>query len=281
MDLTKNLEYGKFDLQVGPVHVSYTVPEAWLAELDATFGAWKVNTSFDESVIHRASVRIVAAPSIDASSLKVEIEELYAETSYWRWNTDPRHFSEAEWVDYRGVKADRRRHIDSALRNILANYVQFHGDAFMHASSVVVDGKAWVAPGQSGRGKTTFFHALGGYEGGHLHEDLCFITSGKVYSLPCRSSNTSWEMPNPKSVDLAGFIDLERSESVECEEVVSLADKLRVVGTASVAPLKRWDAADALRSLRNLEQLASSHRCLRLSFPREVSTKLLLAQLAN
>ena len=83
MDLTKNLEYGKFDLQVGPVHVSYTVPEAWLAELDATFGAWKVNTSFDESVIHRASVHIVAAPSIEASSLKVEIEELCATTSRW------------------------------------------------------------------------------------------------------------------------------------------------------------------------------------------------------
>ena len=57
----------------------------------------------------------------------------------------------------------------------------------MHASSVVVDGKAWVAPGKSGRGKTTFFHALGGYAAGHLHEDLCFITDGK-FSRPCRSS---------------------------------------------------------------------------------------------
>ena len=272
---------GKFSIQIGPIQADFSVPVAWIPSMKATWSPWQTKLQSEgQDIIHHATVRIFPATSPDGASIHVLPSTLKKSTSHWEWPSDPRYWQDEDWLDWRGVKADRRRHIDFGLRNILTHVGEVFSGALMHAAAVTLDGGAFVAPGRSGRGKTTFFNLLGGYEAGHLHEDITFILDGQVYSLPCQSSNTHWNMPKPLAYPLIGFVDLARGTSVTAYTIVDIDEKLKVVGSSIVPPLANWEENQADDYMSKLIRLASTTSCIRLVFsltasPDEVSKSLL------
>ena len=257
----------EFALNIGPIKLCYQVPSNWTAELIQTWRKWILETSRLESepILHTASISFGAEYRRRGKQNKLVKHNGNAATSLWHWAIDPRYFEDDEWLDWRGQLPDRRNLIDLSLRNVLSALCQEHDSLLMHASTIVLNGKGYVAPGKSGKGKTTFFNLLGGYEAGHLHEDLAFILNDRIYALPCRSSSTTWEMPSPKSIELGGFISLDRG-SLEVMTLTLQQDKLEVIGSACVFPLKTWSAEAADHAFLNVLKLSKRTRVVRVAF---------------
>ena len=133
----------------------------------------------------------------------------------------------------------------------------------MHASTIVLF-EGYVAPGKSGKGKTTFSTY---WEVTRLATswDLAFILNDRIYALPCRSSSTTWEMPSPKSIELGGFISLDRG-SLEVMTLTLQQDKLEVIGSACVFPLKTWSAEAADHAFLKVLKLSKRTRVVRVAF---------------
>jgi len=225
--------------------------------------------------LHTASIMFVPESKRQEKRFQLLRHDGHASQSEWIWAVDPRYFQQAPWQDWRGKPGERRNLIDLALRNVLSALGRYHEAVMMHASVVILNDKAYVAPGQSGRGKTTFFNLLGGYASGHLHEDLAFILDSRVFALPCRSSSTTWDMPVPNSADLESFVSLGRSDELRVTSVRESHKKLEIAMTACVFPLEKWSEDDAEYAFSTVMGLATKHRALRATFPLQTSQEAL------
>ena len=151
-ELTDDIDVGKFSLAVGPFLVHFTMPAAWVSKTIATWSSWQAREdSTSSNPRHVADVTIFAARNTEEISNNVELVSMSDAKSSWRWPTDPQYLKTPEFTDAWGQKADFRRHIDYSLRNILVEAGLEHGAILMHAATVVLEGKAYIAPGKSGR----------------------------------------------------------------------------------------------------------------------------------
>ena len=89
--------------------------------------------------------------------------------------------------------------------------------------------------GRGGAGKTTLFRKLGGYDAGHLHEDLIMVGEGKVYNFPSQSSFSQWEMCTPKSGKLGKIVLLGEREGVGRTSEVQSQDRMQWLMKSIVA----------------------------------------------
>lgn len=281
----QSVSHLEFRLQVGPIEVVYELPQHWSPAIEETWKGWTTLTHIENGVIplHQARIHFHPEPKRFNKRIKLQLQSWQSDQSVWNWDIDPRYFlrSNEAWLDWRGHPGDRRTLIDLALRNVLAQMVIDHNAILMHASAVKLDGKAFVAPGHSGKGKTTFFQMLGGYDAGHLHEDLVFILNHQVYALPCRSSTTTWDMPKPIYAKLHCIVALERGEKLKVRPLVDPAKKLSTISSACVFPLKSWGASESERGFEVLTELAAQTEVRAATFgletnPQELRQALLL-----
>lgn len=276
------VEPGKFQIYVGPILIEFRLPTCWIPEFEATWCRWlKPSDTPSRKVCHHAQIDITSRDQQGQAWRHPRLKSYSPDKSVWHWGSDPRYFEQEPWLDWRGQTTDRRIHVDLGVRNVLAQLAYSYNASLMHASTVIIDDAAFVAPGKSGRGKTTFFKALGGYDAGHLHEDLAFIFEDHVYSVPCKSSSTSWDMPVPNRVSLAGFIELGRAPHPRVTTLTAQTDKLRVISAAIVYPISRWQSAQGDFVMATLANWSQVYPCLVVEFPRNVSTELLHAELLN
>ena len=62
-----------------------------------------------------------------------------------------------------------------------------------------------IVLGQSGRGKSTLFNLMGGYDAGHLHDDKIILWDNRAWSLPAESSNTHPSQVVPQAIKHCGY----------------------------------------------------------------------------
>lgn len=121
---------------------------------------------------------------------------------------------------------------DAFIAGVVA-LAQDRGGLALHASTLWLDGQAWVVAGASGRGKSTLARR---FAGRHLHEEHAFVVprSGRMG----RGAWEVWRMPQfrgpydrhlPYVAPLAGIVELGIDRSVTAARPLAPADRFAAV----------------------------------------------------
>ena len=173
-------------LYIGPIQITLAVPRSWVPHLNASFSAWQVPNTFETK--HRAHIDLKLNDNLDPTAIKCHQIESSAQMSLWQREIAPSLLEQPTSEDP-NEQPDCRVVVDMCIRNVLSSlHVDLHY-WLLHAAGIMTgNNKIAVVLGESGAGKTTLLWKLGGYDAGHLHEDLIMVGEGKVYNFPSQSS---------------------------------------------------------------------------------------------
>ena len=190
----------ELDVIVGPIALRFSgFKEALPAAVRDTFTPWQ-RALPDVTIIHRASISLGKTRQRHFS-LEIEDHQLDVakHTSAWQL-AGPATDSQADWI----------RWIDCATRTVCQAAIAQIGGELLHGATLKMDGGAWIVLGQSGRGKSTLFNLMGGYDAGHLHDDKIILWDNRAWSLPAESSNTHPSQVVPQAIKHCGYLRWEK-----------------------------------------------------------------------
>ena len=187
---------------VGPIALRFSgFKEALPVAVRETFAPW-LRALPDVSIVHRASISL---GNTQQRHFSLEVEHHHVD-----WAQDSSRWQLARPAT--DLPADWIRWIDCATRTICQAVVAQIGGELLHGATLKIGGTAWIVLGQSGRGKSTLFNLMGGYDAGHLHDDKIILWDNRAWTLPAESSETHPSQVLPKALIHGGYLSLgERS----------------------------------------------------------------------
>ena len=252
-------------LYIGPIQITLAVPRSWVPHLNASFSAWQVPNTFETK--HRAHIDLKLNDNLDPTAIKCHQIESSAQMSLWQREIAPSLLEQPTSEDP-NEQPDCRVVVDMCIRNVLSSlHVDLHY-WLLHAAGIMTgNNKIAVVLGESGAGKTTLFRKLGGYDAGHLHEDLIMVGEGKVYNFPSQSSFSQWEMCKPKWGKLGKIVLLGEREGVGRTSEVQSQDRMQWLMKSIVA--SHGLEGNASATLDSITRLALTESWTKLHYDKE------------
>ncbi len=223
----------ELELIIGPIALHFSgFEDALPVAVRETFTPWQKALP-DVTIVHRASISL---GNTRQRHFSLEIEDHHLDvarhTSAWQL-ARPATDSPDDWI----------RWIDCATRTVCQAAIAQIGGELLHGATLEIWGMAWIVLGQSGRGKSTIFEILGGYDEGHLHDDKVIVWDNRAWSLPAESSKTHPAQVVPKAVKHGGYLTLGERESPATMKPIT-AQMLRVGLSCALVETKHGASED-------------------------------------
>ena len=251
-------------LYIGPIQITLAVPKSWVPHLHASFSAWQVPNTFETK--HRAHIDLKLNDNLDPTAIKCHQIESSAQVSLWQREIAP-SLLEQPTSAHPDEQPDCRVVVDMCIRNVLSSLHTGLHYLLLHAAGLVtLNNRVAIVLGESGAGKTTLFKKLGGYDAGHLHEDLIVVGEGKVYNFPSQSSFSQWEMCTPKWGKLGRIVLLGEREGKGRTSEVQPQDRMQWLMKSIVA--SHGLEGNASATLDSITQLALTESWIKLHYDK-------------
>ena len=189
-----------------------------------TFGAWRVGATYPPRVLSMRTQGWHDPPGLPAD---VELSFEYGDVAPGDGTVDFARLDQSGCefdsgrshveVDFRAARgqatlqrSERNVTAFGALDALLGTgyaHVLLKGGIWLHAASVLIDGRAWVFAGQSGAGKTTLSQRFGD---AWLHDEHTFLVpSGSGWQFWRQAEWRGPREPRPWITDLGGLCVIE------------------------------------------------------------------------